>query len=113
MFIKANVLCINNVAEACISAVRPLKIGDFGFVYTKNAIMAAQGTIPVEFLLVNYLFILHGLLVIALYSKMAGKNAKHGAITDSSTIAAVSVYNYSSTCMDSSFVPSQKLPRHS
>jgi hypothetical protein len=33
---------------------------------------------------------IHGCLVIALYSKTAGKNAKHGAVTDSSTIAAVS-----------------------
>ena len=56
VFIKANVLCINNVAEARISAIRPLKIGDFGFVYTKNAIMAAQGMIAVESLIINCLF---------------------------------------------------------
>ena len=76
MFIKANTPCINDIVEAHISTVRPLKIGDFGFVYTKNAIMAAQGTIPVEFLLINYLFILHSLLVIALYSKMARKKSQ-------------------------------------
>jgi hypothetical protein len=51
-----NVLCINDVTEAGISAIRPLKIGDFGFVYTKNAIMAAQGTIGVETLFINCLF---------------------------------------------------------
>jgi len=48
VFIKANIPRINDVTEACISTVRPLKIGDFGFVYTKNAIMAAQGTIAFE-----------------------------------------------------------------
>ena len=55
VFIKANVPCINDVAEARISAVRPLKIVDFGFVYTKNAIMAAQGMIAVETLVINCL----------------------------------------------------------
>ena len=44
-FAKLAVPRVNDVAEARISAVRPLKIGDFGFVYTKNAIMAAQGLI--------------------------------------------------------------------
>lgn len=44
-FVKSAVPCINNVAEARISAVRPLEIGNFGFVYTKDAIMAAQGLI--------------------------------------------------------------------
>lgn len=45
VFVKAAVPCIDEVAEARVSAVRPLKIGDYGFVYTKGSIMAAQGTV--------------------------------------------------------------------
>ena len=45
VFTKSVVPRINDVAEARVSAVRPLQIGDFGFVYTQNAIMAAQGMI--------------------------------------------------------------------
>ena len=56
VFIKVGVLCINDVAEAHIHAIHPHTIGDFGFVHTKNAIMAAQGTIAVEILIINCLF---------------------------------------------------------
>ena len=44
MFAEALVPCLNEVAEARVSAIRPLKIGDFGFVYTKKVIMVGQGT---------------------------------------------------------------------
>ena len=43
VFAQAAVPCLNAVAEARINTVRPLKIGDFGFVYTKKAIMVGQG----------------------------------------------------------------------
>jgi hypothetical protein len=56
VFVKANVPRINDVAEARISAVRPLKIGDFGFVYTKNAIIAAQGMIAFDTPIINCVF---------------------------------------------------------
>lgn len=46
IFTMAAVPCNNEVAEARVSAVRPLKIGDYGFVYTKNWIMAAEGIFP-------------------------------------------------------------------
>ena len=43
MFAQAAVPCLNAVAEARVNTVHPLKIGDFGFVYTKKAIMVGQG----------------------------------------------------------------------
>ena len=41
---KADVLCINEVREARVSSIRPLKIDDFGFIYIDKSIMIGQGT---------------------------------------------------------------------
>ncbi|KIM79928.1 hypothetical protein PILCRDRAFT_73649 [Piloderma croceum F 1598] len=70
LFMKANVPCINEVGEACVSSIRPLKINDFGFIYLDKSVMIGQ--------------------VVALYAKTGGKNGKHMAITDSSNVSTAS-----------------------
>jgi len=42
-FMKANVPCINEVREARVSSIRPLKIHDFGFIYLDKSVMIGQG----------------------------------------------------------------------
>jgi len=43
MFLKAEVLSMVAVGDARVSALQPLKIGDFGLVYTPKCIMIGQG----------------------------------------------------------------------
>ncbi|KAF9009669.1 hypothetical protein BDQ17DRAFT_1348575 [Cyathus striatus] len=58
------------ISEACITALRPLQVDDFGFVFIDGKLYTG--------------------LAITLHSKTAGKYGKHAAVTDSSSIAAIS-----------------------
>ncbi|KAF8988916.1 hypothetical protein BDQ17DRAFT_1434815 [Cyathus striatus] len=71
MFRKAHVTSntLNLVGEACITLLQPLQLEDFGFILIDSGICIARiGT---------------------MYSKTAGKNGKYAAITDSSSISAI------------------------
>jgi hypothetical protein len=47
LFSKANIPCIDDVAEARITQLRPLRAGDYGLVLADNeTLMLAHGTFP-------------------------------------------------------------------
>jgi hypothetical protein len=87
MFAQAAVPFIDAVTEACVSAVCPLKIGDFGFVYTKKSIMVGQ---DINISCCEPCCHSNIYPVVSLCSKTGGKNSMHAAITDSSHIGGVS-----------------------
>ena len=87
VFVTANVPLLNFVSDARVSALRPLQVSDFGVVFTPTGLMLGKGVFFKTYIVAHRL-IIH--VVIALYSKSAGANAKHGSVTNSSSIAAVS-----------------------
>ncbi|PPQ87308.1 hypothetical protein CVT25_002058 [Psilocybe cyanescens] len=70
LFVKSQAPRLPELIEARVTMIRPLQVDDFGFVITANGVMLGH--------------------VVAMYSKTGGKNGKHSAITESSSIAAVS-----------------------
>jgi len=84
LFVKSRVPRLPELIEAWVTVIRPLQVGDFGFVFTANGVMLGHGQFRVfrRHSFKNY-------IVIAMYSKTGGKNGRHSAITESSSIAAV------------------------
>jgi hypothetical protein len=84
---KAKAPRLTELIDAQVTMIRPLKIGDYGFVTTANGVMVGQGNFPTIHCSICASLI--EISVVALYSK-TGKNGKHSAIKESSNIAAVS-----------------------
>ncbi|KAG2140674.1 hypothetical protein DEU56DRAFT_911741 [Suillus clintonianus] len=70
IFKKAKLPLLGPLDDACISALRPLKVDDFAIAYTEWGLRISR--------------------VIAIYSKGGGKNGKHAAVDKADTIAGVS-----------------------
>jgi len=70
VFTQAKAPLLNEVIDGRVTILRPLKLGDFGIVFTHKGLRIGQ--------------------VVALYSKTGGKNSKHESVSDSSNICAVS-----------------------
>lgn len=70
MFGKVQLPCLNVIGEARISAVNPLRSGEFCIIYTKLGIGLGQ--------------------VIALDSKSGGKHGKHGAVPSINIVMEIS-----------------------
>ncbi|KAF9076320.1 hypothetical protein BDP27DRAFT_1534327 [Rhodocollybia butyracea] len=71
IFLKHAVPCVEGCVEAArVSELRPIKVGDFAYVYTDSGILLMQ--------------------VLTMYSKGGGKHGKHAAVTTSVIISALS-----------------------
>ncbi|TFY73791.1 hypothetical protein EWM64_g10221 [Hericium alpestre] len=70
VFTQANVPMLDHVVNACVSSLRPLRIGDYGIIFTEHGLMVGH--------------------VIALYSKSNGRYGKHCSVQQASNIAGLS-----------------------
>jgi hypothetical protein len=86
---KAKAPRLMELIDAQVTMIRPLKVGDYGFVTTANGVMVGQGKFSIYSDSCSISSSLTEILVVALYTK-TGKNGKHSAINESSNIAAVS-----------------------
>ena len=79
---------ISDVEEGRVSQLRPLREDDFGLISTEKGVVVGRG----EFLHISLInSLVHGLyLVIAIYAKAGGKNGKFSAVSESSSISAIS-----------------------
>jgi hypothetical protein len=78
------------VADARVTPIRPIKLNDYGIVFTDNGLMIAKGASSSIYLISHIQVYDHLNIVFAMYAKRGGKNGKHEAITESSNISAVS-----------------------
>jgi hypothetical protein len=88
IFKKANVPSLSEVGGARVTLLRPLRINDYGVVFTEQGLRVARGAY-----LRSYSIEMHFLIcgaVIAFYSKTGGKHGKHSSITETSNISTIS-----------------------
>jgi len=87
IFKKAKLPFCNLLNNARVSAIRPLKIGDWGIIYMPLRVCIAQGmlvlVLPVRDCLTKF-------IVIALYSKGGGKHGRHAAVPSVKAITSTS-----------------------
>ncbi len=101
LFRLAQVPLLNLIKHAQISAVRAIKVTQYGIIYGEDTFGVAIGRGEWTFPWLEYDIDLNSVtpLVEALYAKSGGKNAKHGSVETSDSIGALShiavqVYEY-------------------
>lgn len=47
VFMKANAPRLMELIDAKVTMIRPLRVGDYGFVTTENGVMVGQGKFPI------------------------------------------------------------------
>ena len=104
IFLKADVPCINEVCEARVNSVCPIRVGDFRFVYLDKSVIVGQGKSP---LLVLFILLLICLSVILLYARTGGKmpNIWLSQIQLTYLQCQILASRYLSTCMAANFEP--------
>jgi hypothetical protein len=93
VFTQAQVPNLLELVDARVSRMKPIKVDDFGIIWTAEGVRVAKG----ERLASDWFTRCiegpssdMGKLVIALHSKGGGKHGKHEGITESTTITAIS-----------------------
>lgn len=78
---------MGEVIDARITTLKPLKFNEYGFILTEQGVQIGKGALSLSQIQYNCVDIL---LVITLYSKTGGKYGKHGSVTVSSNVSAIS-----------------------
>lgn len=90
IFAKAMVPRQGLVYNARVTALKPLKLGDYGIIFTEKGLRVGKGMWCQIECMNTSLTISITFIVISLYSKTGGRYGKHGDIAASSDISAIS-----------------------